>query len=318
MTSGMRGGHGGNPGCPAHGACDHGADTRRIGVAFFLNFAFALVEIGGGIWTNSVAILSDALHDLGDAAALALGWHFQRLSRRAGDEVYTFGYRRFSLLSALVLSLLLLGGGAAVLVHAIPRLFAPAQPYAPGMLLLAGIGMAVNALAALRMRGSRSLGARIVTWHLVEDVLSWGAVLVAALVMLVVDVPILDPLLSVAITLFVSWNVIRRLRETLVVLLQGVPKGMALRDVEDAMRCVDGICDVHHLHVWSQDGEHHVLTGHVVVDEEPSIDDMAEIRGRVRDALRPFGIGHVTLEFETRRRPCVADEEPLCRSGGAR
>jgi cobalt-zinc-cadmium efflux system protein len=289
---------------------------RRIGFAFLLNLAFTLIEAAGGVWTNSMAVLSDALHDLGDCVALALGWHFQRLSRKSGDEVYTFGYRRFSLLSALVMSLLLIGGGAVVLYKSIPRLFAPEATNANGMLILAGVGIVANGLAALRMHGGRSLSERLVTWHLLEDVLSWAAVLVTALVMKLFDLPILDPILSIAITAYVFWNVAKRLRETLVILLQGVPVGIALQEIEDAIRSVPGVCDAHHVHVWSQDGEHHVLTGHVVV---PEIDDyarVAELRRCVKEELKRFGISHATLEFERRGGPCCDDEVGICRTGG--
>ncbi len=299
----------------------HGSSSdaeRRIGWAFFLNLAFTLVETAGGIWTNSVAVLSDALHDLGDCLALALGWHFQRVSRRSGDEVYTFGYRRFSLLSALVMSLLLLGGGAAVVWRSIPRLFSPEAANATGMLILAGVGIAANGLAALRMHGGRSLTERLVTWHLLEDVLSWTAVLVVALIMRFFDLPILDPILSILITAYVVWNVVRRLRETLVILLQGVPKSLAIGDVEAAIRGVPGVCDVHHIHVWSQDGEHHVLTGHVVVPDGEPLARVAEVRRHVKEALKAFGISHSTLEFEHRSGPCCDDEAGICRTGGLR
>ncbi len=294
------------------------AAERRVGFAFFLNLAFTLIEAAGGIWTNSVAVLSDALHDLGDCIALGLGWHFQRVSRRSGDEVYTFGYRRFSLLSALVMSLLLLGGGIVVLFESIPRLLAPEATNATGMLILAGVGIVANGIAALRMRGGRSLGERLVTWHLLEDVLSWGAVLVAALVMRFFNLPILDPILSILITAYVFWNIAKRLRETLVILLQGVPSGVQLEDVEDAIRKIPGVCDVHHVHVWSQDGEHHVLTGHVVVPAIESYAHIAELRRQIKQEVKRFGINHSTLEFEGRDGPCCDDEVGMCRAGGSR
>jgi len=294
------------------------AAERRIGIAFFLNLTFTLIEAAGGVWTNSMAVLSDALHDLGDCIALALGWHFQRVSRRSGDEIYTFGYRRFSLLSALVMSILLIGGGGIVLWKAIPRLVSPQAPNATGMLALACVGIAANGIAALRMKSGRSLSERLVTWHLLEDVLGWAAVLVVAIVMRFVRVPILDPILSILITVYVFWNVVRRLRETLVILLQGVPAGVSLQEVENAIRGVPGVCDVHHVHVWSQDGEHHVLTGHVVVPELGTPDRDAAVRHAVKEELKRYGISHTTLEFESRGGPCCDDEVGVCRSGGAR
>lgn len=299
----------------SHGHSHREPAENRIGVAFALNLAFTIVEIAGGLWTNSTAILADAVHDLGDSLALGLSWRLAHVSRRAGDDAFTFGYRRFALLGALLMAGILLIGGGLVVWKAVPRLFAPAAPNVKGMLILAGVGVLANGVAVLRMRSGRSLHERLVTWHLLEDVLGWAAVLFAALVMLVVDVPILDPILSLVITAVVVWNAGRRLWEAFVILLQGVPRGLSVGIIEDAMRKVPGVCDVHHIHVWSQDGEHHVLTGHVVAACAESFAEAAELRGRVKRALRELGIGHVTLEIETRGGPCCDDEAGPCRDG---
>ncbi len=294
-------------------AGEHDASGAKIGTAFALNFAFAILELAGGLWTNSVAILSDALHDLGDCVALALSWRLVRISQRTGDEVYTFGYRRFSLLGALTMSVVLLAGGIVVLLQSVPRLFAPQTPNARGMLLLAGIGIAVNGFSALRMRGGKSLTERVVTWHFVEDVLGWVAVLLVGLVMLFWSVPVLDPVLAILITLFVLWNVAKRVKETFVILLQGVPETLKVGEVEDTIRAVPGICDVHHTHIWSQDGMSHVLTTHAVVENADSYADVAALRRRVKDELKQYGVLHSTIEFESRTAPACDDVGDGCR-----
>ena len=270
----------------------------RIGVAFWLNLAFALLEIAGGLWTNSVAVLSDALHDFGDSVALGLTWHFARLSKRKGDETFTFGYRRFSLLGALVMSFVLFAGGVVVLSRAVERLMAPVASNATGMIYLAVAGIAINGIAALRTHGGRSLSERVVTWHFVEDVLGWLAVLVAGIVMSFTDLRILDPVLSILITLYVLWNVGRRLKDTLVILLQGAPPDVSVEQVEELIRAMPGVCDVHHTHIWTQDGERHVLTTHVVADEGTSLGDTGDLRRRIRESLEPLGILHATIEVE--------------------
>lgn len=290
------------------------SQERRIGTAFFLNLAFTLIEIAGGIWTNSMAVLSDALHDLGDSVALGLTWHFARISKRRGDETFTFGYRRFSLLGALVMSIVLFGGGMVVLSESIPRIVAPEATNARGMLALAVVGILVNGIAALRMRGGRSIGERIVTWHFVEDVLGWVAVLVASVVMWLRDVPILDPILSIGITVYVLYNVGKRLKETLTILLQGVPAGVDLASVEKTIRRVPGVCDVHHTHIWSQDGERHVLTAHVVVDDADSYEDVAALRRRIKEGLRGLGIEHATIEVEANDGSSCPDVSDRCRT----
>ncbi|MCX6093642.1 MAG: cation diffusion facilitator family transporter [Candidatus Bipolaricaulota bacterium] len=285
----------------------------RIVVAFVLNFCFAILELVGGLWTNSVAVLSDALHDFGDCVALALSWRFVRISKRAGDEVYTFGYRRFSLLGALTMSGVLLAGGTVVLFQSVPRLFAPQAANARGMLLLAGIGIAVNGFSALRMRGGKSLNERVVTWHFIEDVLGWIAVLVVGLVMLFWSVPVLDPVLAILITLFVLWNVGKRVRETFVILLQGVPETLKVAEVEDAIRAIPGICDVHHTHIWSQDGLNHVLTTHAVIANADSYANVATLRRQVKEGLKQFGVLHSTIEFESQAGPACGDVGDGCR-----
>ena len=270
----------------------------RIGVAFWLNLAFAVLEIGGGLWTNSMAVLSDALHDFGDSVALGLTWHFARVSERKGDETFTFGYRRFSLLGALVMSFILFAGGLVVLSRAVERLLTPVASNAAGMIYLAVSGIAINGIAALRTHGGRGLSERVVTWHFVEDVLGWLAVLVAGIVMSFTEIRILDPALSILITLYVLWNVGRRLKDTLVILLQGAPPDVSVAQVEDVIRSLSGVCDVHHTHIWTQDGERHVLTTHVVADEGTTLGGTGDLRRRIRESLEPLGILHATIEVE--------------------
>jgi len=271
---------------------------NRVGVAFWLNLTFALLEVAGGLWTNSIAVLSDALHDFGDSIALGLTWHFARVSERRGDETFTFGYRRFSLLGALSMSFVLFAGGFVVLSRAIERLLAPEPSNAGGMIGLAVAGIVINGIAALRTHGGRSLSERVVTWHFIEDVLGWLAVLAVGIVMSFTEIAILDPVLSILITLYVLWNVGRRLKDTLVILLQGAPRGMTVAQVEEVIRETPGVCDVHHTHIWTQDGERHVLTTHVVAERGTTLAETETLRRRIRDSLGPMGILHATIEVE--------------------
>lgn len=172
--------------------------------AFFLNLGFTILEIIGGLWTNSLAVLSDALHDLGDSLALGLAWYLERYSQRASDKVYSYGYGRFSLLGALINSVILIGGSLYILSEAVPRILAPEATNAPGMLFLALVGIAVNGLALFRLKGSQSLNVQMVTWHFLEDALGWVAVLLVSLILLFTNAYILDPILSILITLLMS------------------------------------------------------------------------------------------------------------------
>jgi len=184
-------------------------DTGNLKTAFFLNFAFTIIEIIGGILTNSVAILSDAIHDFGDSLSLGLAWYLQKLSKKGRNSTFTYGYKRFSLLGAIITSLVLVIGSVIILYEAIPRLFQPEPAHVPGMIGMAILGVIVNGAAVWRTRSGQSMNEQVVSWHLLEDVLGWMAVLLGAVLMYFFDAPIIDPLLSIGITLFILYNVAR-------------------------------------------------------------------------------------------------------------
>lgn len=181
----------------------HHHATSNIKVAFFLNLSFTLLEIVGGIWINSVAILFDAVHDLGDSMALGLSWYFANVSQKKRDSHFSYGYKRFSLLGALISSFILLVGSILILFEAIPRLIHPETVHVNGMIFLAIWGVLVNGAAVLKLRGGETQNERVVRLHLLEDVFGWIAVLIVGIVMLFVNLPILVPILSVGITFYI-------------------------------------------------------------------------------------------------------------------
>jgi len=276
-------------------------------VAFFLNFSFTLIEFVGGLLTNSVAILSDAVHDLGDSFSLGLSWYFQRVSKKPSTKEYTYGFKRFSLLGAVVNSVVLLAGSVVILMRAIPRLFNPEQPDVKGMLLLALLGVAVNGLAVLRLRRGSSLNERVVSLHLLEDVLGWVAVLVGAGVMYFVDAPIIDPLLSIGISLFILYNVYRNIRQSMQIILQGAPAAVDMDEVQRAIVKMEGVRSVHDLHAWSVDGQYNVLTIHVVLQREQTMEELGLLKAAIRDTLLLLGVQHTTIELEIAGEDCTME-----------
>ncbi len=272
--------------------------TENIRTAFFLNLGFTLFEIVGGIYTNSLAITSDALHDLGDSISLGMAWYLERHSQKESDQRYSYGYRRFSLLAALMNTIILVVGSLYILTEAIPRLLRPEEAKAGGMILLAIVGIAVNGAAVLRVRKGQSLNAQVVAWHLLEDVLGWAAVLIVSITLLVTDLYILDPILSVLINLYVIYNVIGNLRKTLALFLQAVPDSHNLPDIEHRLAKVPQVLSVHHTHIWSLDGEDNVLTTHLVVDPNASKDDLIHIKSAVREITSELSLAHSTVELE--------------------
>jgi len=286
-----------------------GTGEKNIRVAFFLNLVFTVAEFAGGSLFGSLAITADALHDLGDSFSLALAWFFERISGRRPTALFSYGYRRFSLLAAFANGLVLLAGGAAILWSAVPRLLQPVRPVAGGMLAFAVVGVIVNGAAALRLRRGRSLNEQVVAWHFVEDVLGWAALLAISLALMVWDLPVLDPAASILITIVVLVNVIRNLGRTVVIFLQGVPPALPLRGVEERLLSVGGVRGVHDLHLWTLDGEHHILTAHVVVPGGTSIGDSMAVKCGVRDAATALGIGHATIEIEQEGEACRLERE---------
>lgn len=273
--------------------------TKNIRTAFFLNLAFAFVELIGGVITNSVAILSDAVHDFGDSISLAIAWALQKKSNKAKDDKYSYGYKRFSLLSSVILSGILLVGSILILVEAIGRIFNPQEVNAQGMLWLAILGIIVNGLAALSVKRGKTLNERAVFLHIMEDVLGWIGVLVISIVMIFVNLPILDPILSISITIWVLYNVYKNLKATFNILLQAFPKNVDVKKLTKEIEAIDNVISIHDLHIWTQDGNSHVMTLHIVAEK-----NYETIKNKIREIAKTFNIDHVTIEFEGEDSAC--------------
>lgn len=287
-----------------HHGHSHGS-TGNLKVAFFLNLAFTIIEVIGGILTNSIAILSDAVHDLGDSMSLGLAWYFQRLSQRGRTPQDTYGYRRYALLGGLITGLVLVIGLCFVLWNAVDRLLAPEPVNVPGMILLAVIGIFFNGAAVLRVKRGSSLTEKVVTWHLIEDVLGWVAVLIGAVVMTIWDVPVIDPLLSIGISLFIIWNVARNLRQVFNVIIQKVPASFDVEQFEREVLNHPKVVSMHDTHSWSVDGEIHVLTTHLVMQGDTSRDEMIDAKRHVRMLLDEDTFEHVSVDVELEGELCV-------------
>lgn len=282
----------------------HNHTEENIKIAFFLNAGFALAELIGGYYVNSVAIIADALHDFGDSLALAFSWRMETLAKKESDKRFSYGYRRFSLLSAVVSAIVLMTGSIFVFYEAIRRLTNPQSSDARGMMVFALFGIAVNGFAALRTSQGKNLNSKIISWHLLEDVLGWAAVLVVSIVLLFTDLYFLDPLLSILITIIVLYNVIKNFRKTLSVLLQGVPETVDLSTLENEIQKMNMVNGIHHTHVWSLDGEENVLTTHIVLGLNAKRDQIRNIKNKVRELAKQNGLSHTTIEFEYLEDDC--------------
>ena len=278
---------------------------RNILIAFVLNLSFAVFEFIGGAITGSVAIASDAVHDMGDAVSIGLSYILERKSTKVPDEQYTYGYGRYSVIGSFITTVMLLFGAAVMIGHSVGRIIRPTPIHYDGMIVFAVLGVCVNLCAAVITHGGDSLNQRAVNLHMLEDVLGWVVVLVGAVVMRFTDFAVLDPILSIGVSAFIIANALGNLRETVGIFLEKVPSGIDIAEIAEHLKELDGVMDVHHIHLWSMDGQSNYATMHVVTDGEAH-----EIKSKIRKELREHGIGHVTIETEKENESCC---EKVCR-----
>jgi cobalt-zinc-cadmium efflux system protein len=272
-------------------------------VAFFINLAFTVVEAVGGWWTGSIAVLTDALHDAGDCLVLGTAWYLQRVAMKGRDAQYSYGYGRYSMLGGWLTSVVLMVGAGAMLVLSVPRLWAPELPHTTGMMGIAVFGLLMNGLAAWKLHGGGSLNERGAYLHLLEDVLGWAAVLVGAVVMYFTGWAIVDPLMSVGISVFILWNAVSTLRKGTGILMQEIPAGIDMQAIRTRLMTIPHVRDLHDQHTWTLDGNLVVHTVHVVVADV----DLLQARGikaQARAELKALGIHHATIELEWADEHC--------------
>ena len=272
---------------------------RKIFFAFILNLFFAVFEFVGGVVTGSVAIISDALHDLGDATGIGVSYFLEKKSKRKPDAKFTYGYSRYSVIASATTILILIIGSVVVIYNAIVRILNPTQINSNGMIIFAVVGITVNLAAAIITSKGSSLNQKAVNLHMFEDVLGWLVVLIGAVVIRFTGFVIIDPIMSILVAVFILISAIRALMEILSVLLEKTPHGVELEEMKKELMEINGVIDVHHVHVWSMDGERNYATLHIVANG-----DWHEIKHEVRHKLKDFGIVHVTIELESEDENC--------------
>ncbi len=276
---------------------------KNILIAFVLNLAFSVFEFFGGIFTGSVAIISDAVHDIGDAMSIGVSYILERKSKKKPDENYTYGYLRYSVIGSVITTLILMFGSVMVIYNAVLRIVNPVEINYDGMIIFAVIGAGINLAAALVTKDGHSLNQKAVSLHMLEDVLGWVVVLIGAVVMRFTDFAIIDSLLSMGVALFILINAIRNMKAVLDVFLEKTPNNVNVNKIKEHIMEIDGVLDVHHIHIWSMDGENNFATMHVVTNG-----DAHSVKDAVRKELKEHGIGHVTLELEDAEEHCHHEE----------
>lgn len=291
----------------------HHSHTKGLSVAFWLNLLFSIVEVAGGIFTNSTAIIADAFHDFMDAMAIGAAVWLEKVSTKKRTPKFTYGYKRFSLLAAVGLSVFILVGAVLMCIAAVRSFYHPEPVNSTGMLWIAVLGLIINGVAFLRMKKedehhhehghSHSHNSRAVMLHLLEDVLGWVAVLIGAVVIYFTSWYWIDGVLTLAIAIFVGYNAIRNLTSTASVLLQSVPETVDVEKLSNELSHIEGIDNIHDLHIWSLDGNFNVATLHAVV--HTAEDKQKEnIFTAIINVLKKHHIQHPTIQLETTMDKC--------------
>ncbi|MDD4688621.1 MAG: cation diffusion facilitator family transporter [Eubacteriales bacterium] len=266
---------------------------KKILLAFLLNLTFSIIEFIGGAITGSIAIISDSIHDFGDCLSIGTSFIFEKISMKKPDDKYTFGYYRYSVLGSVIQSTILLCGSVFVAYNAVLRLINPKPINYDGMIIIGIIGFVVNFAAAYFTSGGESLNQKSINLHMLEDVIGWAIVLIGAVVMKFTDWSFLDSILSIGLAIFIIINALKNLKSVLNIFLEKTPNGIDLNEIKAHLLSVEGVTDVHHLHLWSMDGYKNAATLHVVTDS-----DIATIKKHIKEELTEHGISHSTIEFE--------------------
>ncbi len=276
---------------------------KKILLAFILNLSFSVFEFIGGIFTNSVAILSDSVHDLGDAASIGISYFLEKKAKKKPDQNYTYGYAGYSVIGGVITTLILLLGSCFVIYNAIKRIINPSPINYNGMIIFAVIGVAVNFLAAYITREGHSINQKAVNLHMLEDVLGWVVVLLGAIIMRFTDISIIDPLMSIGVAVFILIDTLKNLKEVVEIFCNKIPSNISISEIKEHISEIEGVTDVHHIHIWSIDGQTVMATMHIVTNSDPH-----EIKHKVREELEEHGISHSTLELECESEHCHQKE----------
>lgn len=271
---------------------------RRMFISFVLNLLFTIFEFIGGLLTNSIALLSDAVHDAGDSISMGVAIYLEKKSKQARDFKYTFGYYRFSLLGGLLTSIILIVGSTIVIVETFKRLLNPEAIDAQLMIYFAVIGVIVNGTAAIIAAKGKSHNERVISLHLLEDVFGWLALLIGAILMNFFDIKILDALLSLLFSIFIVLHVVKNLKSILEVFLEKVPKGFSVEKISAELSKTKHVKNIHHVHLWSLEGNIPIVTLHARLSHKVSIDESVSIMTNLQEDLKKLGIKHSTIQIE--------------------
>lgn len=273
---------------------------RNILVAFILNISFSIFELIGGLFTNSVSIMSDAVHDLADAISIGISLILEKISKKKPNEEYTYGYIRYSVFGALITTTILTVGSILVIIGGVNRIINPRIINYDGMIIFAIFGVVINFMAAYFTKEGDSVNQKAVNLHMLEDVLGWVVVLTGSILMKFTDISIIDSIMSICIAIFILINAFKNLKNILDLFLEKTPKNISIKNLKNDLLKIKDVVDVHHVHVWSMDGISNYATMHVVTRS----DNQKMLKNKIKKDLKKLGIIHTTVEIECMEEKC--------------
>ena len=270
---------------------------RNILIAFILNLSFSLLEIIGGFITNSISILSGAVHDLADAASIGTSYYLEKKSKHKPNYKYTYGYVRYSTLAAFITTIILLSGSLFVIYNAINRLFNPIDINYDGMIIIALIGILFNIIAAYKTKGGHSLNQEAVNLHLLQDALSWIIVLIGSILIKFTKINYIDSIMSLVISIYIIIHSLKHLKIILDLFLEKTPNNVNIRKIKKELLENKNIISIDHIHVWSLDGYNNYATLHAIINN----DEVENMKEYIKDYLKKENISHSTIEIERKK-----------------
>nr|WP_295000519.1 cation diffusion facilitator family transporter [uncultured Methanobrevibacter sp.] len=274
----------------------HKKAGENLAFVFFMNLAFNIIVIIGALATNSMAILADFIHDASDTISIALAWILENVSQKDSSDNYSYGYQRFSILGAVIISLFVIFMAFVILSEAIPRLFAPEGVDAGGMMVVAIIGLVFKFLSVYRLHGGETFNEKAIFFHQLGDVFEWLTILVLSIILLLgVDVPYLDALVSIGIAFWLIFNLGRNLYKAVEVLLQKTPDNFNVEEFKQSIESIDGVNEIDDFHIWSLDGIDSVMTLKVDVDFGKNVN---EIKKEIYEISNKYHVVDITIELE--------------------
>lgn len=297
-----------------HHGHHHSVDIQDVSRAFvigiILNFVFVIIEVVVGFSVHSLSLLSDAGHNLADVASLAMALIALRLTKLKANEKYTYGYKKTTILVALLNAGILLVSIGAITYEAVQRIIYP-QPL-PGRIIsiVAGIGILINATTALLFFRSKEkdLNVKSAFLHLVSDAIVSAGLVIGGIIIYYTGLYRIDSVLSIIIAIVILLSTWQLLKDSLRLSLDGVPEGIDLKKVKEKVGSIDGIKDFHHIHVWALSTTENALTGHIVVSKNADMGNIEKIKHHVKHELEHLKINHATLEVETENAPCKEED----------